>query len=76
MDEAAIVRAQSDSDGEPSEKPDRKRKQPKLTQDEDERLVQMKTRGWRWWEIKEQFPYRTKSALQQRWSAIHQTMDT
>ncbi|EGC41932.1 conserved hypothetical protein [Histoplasma capsulatum var. duboisii H88] len=46
-------------------KPDRKR--PRWTREEDERLKDLKTRGWRWWEIEQQFPLRRLSALQQRW---------
>ncbi|QSS58214.1 hypothetical protein I7I51_07637 [Histoplasma capsulatum] len=45
------------------------RKRSRWTQGEDERLKDLKTRGWRWWEIKQQFPHRKLSALQQRWSS-------
>ncbi|EEH04643.1 predicted protein [Histoplasma capsulatum G186AR] len=36
---------------------------------EDERLKDLKTRGWHWWKIKQQFPHRKLSALQQQWSS-------
>ncbi|KAL2366562.1 hypothetical protein RJZ56_000395 [Blastomyces dermatitidis] len=45
------------------------KKRSRWTQGEDERLKDLKTRGWRWWEIKQQFPHRKLSALQQRWSS-------
>ncbi|EEH20215.1 hypothetical protein PABG_02474 [Paracoccidioides brasiliensis Pb03] len=43
-------------------------KRPRWTREDDARLKDLKMRGWHWWEIKQQFPGRTKSALQQRWS--------
>ncbi|EQL29785.1 hypothetical protein BDFG_07628 [Blastomyces dermatitidis ATCC 26199] len=48
---------------------ERDKKRSRWTQGEDERLKDLKTRGWRWWEIKQQFPHRKLSALQQRWSS-------
>ncbi|KMP10252.1 hypothetical protein CIRG_09933 [Coccidioides immitis RMSCC 2394] len=43
-----------------------KKKKARWTRQDDERLESMRARGWRWWEIKQQFPHRTVSALQQR----------
>ncbi|KAK2809754.1 hypothetical protein FQN50_003599 [Emmonsiellopsis sp. PD_5] len=62
----AVVDTESASDDETIGEQDRKR--PRWTREDDERLKNLKTRGWRWWEIKQQFPRRTLSALQQRWS--------
>ncbi|OAT14591.1 hypothetical protein BDBG_09553 [Blastomyces gilchristii SLH14081] len=45
-------------------------KRPRWTQEDDARLKDLKMRGWHWWEIKQEFPGRTKSALQQRWSTF------
>ncbi|PGH02010.1 hypothetical protein AJ79_07748 [Helicocarpus griseus UAMH5409] len=45
------------------------------TREDDERLQSLKNRGWRWWEIKQQFPGRTQSALQQLWSSMLRARD-
>ncbi|OJD26017.1 hypothetical protein ACJ73_02616 [Blastomyces percursus] len=42
------------------------RKNARWSRNDDERLERLRTRGWHWWEIKQQFPHRTLAALQQR----------
>lgn len=67
-DEVAVIVTESASEDERIGEPVRKR--PRWTREDDAQLKDLKTRGWRWWEIKQQFPKRTKSALQQRWSTL------
>ncbi|PGG98663.1 hypothetical protein AJ80_09500 [Polytolypa hystricis UAMH7299] len=68
--EADLVDTQSSSDRDGEMAREVKVKRPPWTREENERLRDMKTKGWRWWEIEQQSPKRTKAALQQRWSCI------
>ncbi|EDN09783.1 predicted protein [Histoplasma mississippiense (nom. inval.)] len=68
-EEVAVVHA-DESASEDERIGERGRKRPRWTREDDRRLKDLKTRGWRWWEIEQQFPGRTKSALQQRWSTF------
>lgn len=64
----AVADAQPAARGKKRSKSGRKRLA--WTPDEDKQLDCMRSQGWKWWEIQQQFPEREKCALQQRWYSI------